>query len=135
MAKAKLSNSPPLNPEQQSQLAERVEIYRQGVQKLHDAYWKEQGFTHNPGSVAIVEDATRFIRIKLAELAWLDRDDHTKGHIQTAREQIHTFIDKTTGDILKPATYKAPAKHPRGNLFDDHNGLKYVNHYGPNYLR
>lgn len=30
--------------------------------------------------------------------------------------------DVKQGDILKPATWKAPAKHARGNLFDAFNG-------------
>ena len=45
------------------------------------------------------------------------------------------FIDKTTGDVLKPASWSAPAKHARGNIFDDHNGMKYMSVYGPAYLR
>ena len=39
------------------------------------------------------------------------------------------------GDIFKPASWKAPAKHARGNIFDEHNGMKYVSEYGPSYLR
>ena len=31
---------------------------------------------------------------------------------------IHAFVDKETGDILKPAGWKAPAKGPRGNVTD-----------------
>ncbi len=27
------------------------------------------------------------------------------------------------GDVMKAATFKAPAKHARGNIFDAHNGL------------
>ncbi len=32
-------------------------------------------------------------------------------------QRVHSFIDQKTGDILKPATYKVPAKHARGNIF------------------
>ena len=46
------------------------------------------------------------------------------------------FIDKTNGDVLKAATWRAPAKHSRGNIFDAHNGLgTYHDHTGPAYLR
>jgi len=31
---------------------------------------------------------------------------------------IHAFVDKETGDIYKPAGWKAPAKGPRGNITD-----------------
>ena len=30
---------------------------------------------------------------------------------------VHSFVDKKTGDIYKAQTWKAPAKHARGNVF------------------
>ncbi len=45
------------------------------------------------------------------------------------------FIDSTNGDVLKAASYKAPAKHARGNLHDEHGGMKYIGVSGPAYLR
>ena len=47
---------------------------------------------------------------------------------------VHSFID-TNGDVLKPASWSRPAKHARGNIFDEHNGLKDMGPYGPAYLR
>lgn len=44
------------------------------------------------------------------------------------------FIDKENGDVLKPASFKTPAKGSRGNIFDKHNGMKYITAYGPAYL-
>jgi len=32
---------------------------------------------------------------------------------------VWCFIDKTTGDVYKPATFKTPAKHVRYKLMDD----------------
>jgi hypothetical protein len=48
---------------------------------------------------------------------------------------VYAFIDVTNGDVLKPASWKAPAKHARGNIFDESNGLQYMSSYGPAYLR
>ncbi|MEH2517395.1 hypothetical protein V1279_002968 [Bradyrhizobium sp. AZCC 1610] len=45
------------------------------------------------------------------------------------------FVDKATGDVLKSASWAAPAKHARGNIFDAHNGLAKMGPYGPAYLR
>lgn len=53
----------------------------------------------------------------------------------TVGTSVWCFVDKTNGDVLKPASWKAPAKHARGNIFDEHNGLKYLTPYGPAYLR
>ena len=58
---------------------------------------------------------------------------------------VHSFVaseNSTTkglgtvriGDVLKPATFKAPAKHARGNIFDSFNGLETNRWTGPAYL-
>lgn len=47
----------------------------------------------------------------------------------------HCFVDMTNGDVLKPAGYKTPARHARGNIFDEHNGLSRMGPHGPAYLR
>jgi hypothetical protein len=46
-----------------------------------------------------------------------------------------TFGTVNAGDIYKPATYKAPAKHARGSILDATNGMSRMNSYGPEYLR
>lgn len=35
------------------------------------------------------------------------------------QRSVHCFIDKNTGAVYKPASWKAPAKHIRYNLLDD----------------
>jgi hypothetical protein len=53
----------------------------------------------------------------------------------SSSHSVHAFVDRTNGDVLKPATFRAPAKHARGNLFDSQNGLGSMGEYGPAYLR
>lgn len=48
---------------------------------------------------------------------------------------VHCFVDIQNGDVLKAASWNAPAKHARGNIFDDNNGLGSMGDYGPAYLR
>ena len=38
-------------------------------------------------------------------------------------ESIHAFVDKNSGDIYKPASYSAPYKDKRYNLFNDFDKL------------
>lgn len=45
------------------------------------------------------------------------------------------FIDRTNGDVLKAASWAAPAKGMRGNIFDDKAGLGSMSNSGPAYLR
>ena len=64
------------------------------------------------------------------------RSDEGKRYVKVVRNtSAYCFIDKTNGDVLKAASWKSPAKHARGNIFDEHNGLKHMGPYGPAYLR
>ena len=64
------------------------------------------------------------------------RLDVGQKRIRVVRDNsVHCFIDLASGDVLKAAGWKAPAKHARGNIFDDANGLKFMGPYGPAYLR
>ena len=46
---------------------------------------------------------------------------------------VWAFVDKTNGDILKPESWKKPAKHARGNIYEEDRML-FVNHSGPAYM-
>ena len=35
------------------------------------------------------------------------------------QESVHAFIDRKTGDVFKPASWRGPAKIARYNLLDD----------------
>jgi hypothetical protein len=135
---AKMSDSPALTTEQVKEFAARLEKYRHGVEKKYAQHWAESKFTHNPGGYAIVVDGTRFVKVKILERRWLDQMDHSKGEVNRdalVDSRIHSFIDKLTGDVLKPESWKKPAKHARGNIYDESNGLARVNHFGPEYIR
>lgn len=46
----------------------------------------------------------------------------------------YAFVDKSTGDLYKPASWNAPAIHIRGNINDD-SGLDACNEYSVKYLK
>jgi len=46
----------------------------------------------------------------------------------------YCFVNMTNGDILKAASWKAPAKHARGNINDGSNGMDAVTVHGARYL-
>jgi len=75
---------------------------------------------------------------------WLDKGlEYEKFSFKNNRKYIkvirggsvHCFVDKTNGNVLMAASWNAPAKHARGNIFDDNNGLGCMNEYGPAYLK
>ena len=44
---------------------------------------------------------------------------------------VHAFVDRKTGEVYKPASWKAPAKHVRFNLSND---LDRQNLHDPNFV-
>ena len=40
--------------------------------------------------------------------------------------RVCAFVDMNNGDVYKPAGWKAPAKHVRGNIFSPKNGMEAV---------
>lgn len=87
-----------------------------GCKKITLDHFAKMGYTRQPQPVFKYVFGTRYVKI-------------------TRDGSAHAFVDRTTGDVLKPATWKAPAKHARGNIFDAHNGLGSMGEYGPAYLR
>lgn len=52
------------------------------------------------------------------------------------QRSVYCFVDRETGDILKAASWRAPAKHARGNIKDPDGGWgTAVGPYGAAYLK
>ena len=110
-----------------------------GVAAIRENYRVTRGFTvySNMSARAEVPAGAKFARVYSTE---------TWAQDGKVREQIYCFValeDSNTrtlgavkkGDVMKPATWKAPAKHARGNIYDENNGLASCNSYGPGYLK
>ena len=48
----------------------------------------------------------------------------TTNHGGEGQTSVFGFVDKTTGDIFKPASWNARAKHARGNVLSVGNGIE-----------
>lgn len=102
-----------------------VEMFVKGAQvKINDYYKKS--FPNLKPDILIISKGKRYIKII------------QKG-VTGSNKSVWAFIDakegNTFGDILKPASWNAPAKHSRGNVFDGSWGVNSVGPYGPAYLR
>lgn len=53
---------------------------------------------------------------------------------RSGSRSVWCFVEKETGDILKAASWKAPAKHSRGNVKDKTSYSSYP-WTGPHYLK
>lgn len=96
-----------------------VQEWLAGAQKIVTNYRDKQFPTLSLPELSL-EEGPRYIRV-------VRTDGPQRG--------AHCFIDRTTGDILKAASWKAPAKHARGNLGDEKKGLGSMGPYGTAYLR
>ena len=61
----------------------------------------------------------------------VSEDMHEESHRNSKR--VWAFVDKTNGDILKPESWKKPAKHARGNIYEKDRML-FVYYNGPAYM-
>ncbi len=79
----------------------------------------------NRAPTLVKEVGKRYIRI-----VRFREDINADGQRVVTDRSAYAFIDTTTGDVLKPDGWKGPAKHSRGNIFDDKNGLGMVGPWG-----
>ena len=57
--------------------------------------------------------------------------DEFQGRNKWRDTTVHAFVDRKTGEVYKPASWKAPAKHVRFNLSND---LDRQNLHDPNFV-
>lgn len=88
--------------------ATALESFRTVSEEILLKHFADSGFTFAVPGVEI-GNGRKYIKVWRTET----RDG------QTTRNSIHAFVEVATGDILKPASCKAPAKHARGNIYDD----------------
>ena len=107
-----------------------VKMFVKGAQKKVDDdisknkyQWQEK--------LAISPGGKRYLRVYSYKI-WDGKKDKLS-------QSAFCFIDKkegdTFGDVLKPAGWKAPAKHRRSNIFDGSWGVSGVDVYGAKSLR
>lgn len=87
---------------------------------------KESKYFKERDTSVVMKKAQKFYKIWIMEFGRLS--------------SIHAFIDIETGDLLKPASTKAPAKGARGNVTDEAfmkklKGGKFDKYGGHLYLR
>ena len=100
---------------------EQILNYRNLIVSKYDDYMKRNNFTEiNACDFEISEGKKYFKIIK-------------KNRVGTSAS-IHSFVNKENGDIYKASSANAPAKHARGNIFND-NGASALNCYQVKYLK
>lgn len=107
---------------------------------MTDNYFEDRYAKFLEGAQKIVSDyyAMRFPNLKPSVLSTSKGRRYVKvittNNGGEGQRSVWAFIDKTNGDVLKPAGWAAPAKHARGNIYNSDNGLGNVSWTGPAYL-
>ena len=91
--------------------------------KIQEDYSK-LGYTHQKVLDLSLKPGRKFIKVVEGTRVW--------GFVAKV-DGTHKGLPMLKGDILKAATWHAPAKHSRGSIFDTkmHNSFSWT---GPNYL-
>ena len=102
----------------------KIESFLEGAQGIVDKHWERSGYTHARAPKLWVAGGKKYLKVART-------DDAGEG----CSTSVHCFVDTTNGDVLKAASWKAPAKIARGNIFNEDNGLGCMGEYGAAYLR
>ena len=95
-------------------------LFLTGAQKICNDYKKAEGGGKAFGKILTFSKGKKYIRIiAVPEMG--------------AGKSAWAFINIENGDVLKVASWKAPAKKARGNIYDNKNGLGRITPYGPEY--
>ena len=97
----------------------KFDEFLEGCQKIVDEGMRNYSF----GKKLTVHKGRKYDKIVSSDV----------GHTSSKQSSVWAFVDKTNGDILKPATWSKPAKHNRGNIFDEA-PLLFIGVYGPAYM-
>lgn len=108
----------------------QVKTWIEGTRKIYNDYMAAN-FPTNPLEVIDAREGQRYIKLVRT---YKHREPLT-GIEKAITSSVHAFLDRTNGDVLKPATFNAPAKGARGNVLQPDNGLKCMTQYGPCYMR
>jgi|TARA_Y100000310_G_scaffold341097_1_gene439118 hypothetical protein len=91
------------------------------IENIHKDY--EKWINHlRPKKTIILKNGRKFVKIIHDNSVW--------GFV-VKEDGSHKGLPTKAGDVLKAAGWSAPAKHTRGNIFDDN--TDYFTWTGPNY--
>jgi len=105
-------------------MKEQIEAWVSRCQKLIDNYQKET-FPTLIRPILVIMWGKKYARIV--------RQEAENGKV--FHRSAWAFVNIENGDIFKPASWKAPAKHARGNIKDEKQGMGLMGAYGPAYLK
>ena len=99
----------------------KFEMWLDEVNQKRKEHW-DKNYSYKPYAPLQVKKGQKYIKIIDGSSVW--------GFVSMF-EGVNKGSLVLKGDLLKPASYKSPAKHSRGNIFD---GSAKWEFFGPSYL-
>ena len=84
-------------------------------------YKERNGFTYFKEFDTYATEGSKFFKVFRVEVDFKE---------SAQNRSIVAFVDKQTGDIFKPASFNAPAKHSRGNTGSPSCGMEAIDASG-----
>ena len=96
-----------------TQLKEHIQVLEARINCLIDKLLANYAKQYGDGGITFdIVKGTKYYKL-------IQRDTKRSALSGNTGACVHAFIDRQSGSVYKPATWKAPAKHVRYNLLDD----------------
>ncbi len=92
-----------------------LEAYRATAEATLRRYFARNDFTFAVPTITVAKGGRKYAKLLRGE------NDPATGEPRPGGS-VHSFVNKATGEIFKAASYSAPAKHARGNVYSDDHG-------------
>ena len=89
---------------------EALEDFRATAEGILRDYFARNNYTFAVPHIEIFKVSRKYAKLIRTE------SDPATGE-KRGQTFVHSFVEVATGDIFKAATFKAPAKHARGNIY------------------
>ena len=127
-----MSNFPEINrkvismSESNDNFEAKLQSWLAACQVLVNEYYANHYINLTSPTLALHRRGSKFLRV--------DSDTSSYAFIALVDSESKALGKVKQGDVMRSATYKTPAKHARGSVFDDQNGMGMMGPYGPAYL-
>ncbi len=92
-----------------------LEGFRAAAEGILRGHFARNDFTFAVPTITVKKGGRKYAKLLQGE------NDPATGEPRPGGS-VHSFVNKATGEIFKPASYSAPAKHARGNVYSDDHG-------------
>jgi len=100
-------------PKSGESFEDALEGFRAAAEGILRNHFRRNEYTFAVPVILIAKGGRKYAKLIRSE------NDPVTGERRSYSESVHSFVDKATGEIFMPASFRAPAKHARGSIYRD----------------